>query len=281
MELAVSLNPRQPPATPGEAETVLAEAGRAADAGFPLFDAAVACAVHDAQGRAPADGYAVLEEATARLRWRLESQPCDEALAGAMSGDLRFAGEVLDYDHIDNADVLSVCERRRGMPVALGLIYLAAARPCGAPLAGVDFPNHFLLRLETEEGPIAIDPFGGGRVIMPSELVRRALHAGLPPHAADRLDDLMRPISDRRVLIRLQNNILVRARAAGDHARAERVSRRWAMLDPSDHRPWLDVAAACEALGRLGGALEALAIAQSLGGAAAGLARDRLRRRLN
>jgi regulator of sirC expression with transglutaminase-like and TPR domain len=143
------------------------------------------------------------------------------------------------------------------------------------------FPGHFLLRLETDEGPIAVDAFGGARVIMPSELVRRALHAGLPPGAADRLDDLMTPISDRRVLIRLQNNILVRARAAGDFARAERASLRWALLDPKDHRPWLDVAAAREAQGRLTGAVEALGRAQALGAAAAGVVRDRIRRRLN
>jgi regulator of sirC expression with transglutaminase-like and TPR domain len=116
---------------------------------------------------------------------------------------------------------------------------------------------------------------------MPSELVRRALHAGLPPGAAEHLEDLMRPISDRRVLIRLQNNILARAHAAGDHARAERASLRWALLDPADHRPWLDVAAAREAQGRLTGAVEALGHAQARGAVSAGVARDRLRRRLN
>lgn len=282
MELAVTASPpRRADLTGQDASAVLEAAGRVSDEAFPLFEAALACAVHDGAGRPCAPAWAVLDEAIARLRWRLETQSVDEALAGALAGDLRLAGEVLDYDHIDNADMLSVCERRRGMPVALGLLYLAAARPCELPLAGVDFPGHFLLRLETDEGPIAVDAFGGARVIMPSELVRLALHAGLPPAAADRLEDLMRPISDRRVLIRLQNNILVRARAIGDHARAERASLRWALLDPKDHRPWLDVASAREAQGRLTGAVEALSRAQALGAAGAGVARDRIRRRLN
>lgn len=281
MELALA-----EPAHRGELNPVddvvatLAEAGRAPDDRFPLFEAAVACARHD-EPRSSDQAYAVLAEGVERLKWRMESQSADEALAGALGGDLRLHGEVMDYDAIENADMLSVLARRRGMPVALGLFYLAAARRCGLALAGVDFPQHFLLRLETEEGPIALDPFGGGRVIMPSELVRRALHAGLPPQAADRLEELMKPISDRRVLIRLQNNILVRARAIGDHARAERASVRWALLDPADHRPWLDVAAAREAQGRVIGAVEALSKAQALGAAAAAVARDRLRRRLN
>lgn len=281
MELAVTASPPSSPLAGAEPSAVLVQAGQAGDDAFPLFDAAVACALDDVAGRPVAPANAVLDEAVERLRWRLESQNPDEALAGALAGDLRFAGEVLDYDHADNMDVLRVCERRRGMPVALGLLYLAAARRCDLPLTGVDFPGHFLLRLELDEGPVAVDAFDGARVIMPSELVRRALHACLPPGAADRLEDLMRPVSDRRVLIRLQNNIQVRAQSGGDFARAERASLRWALLDPRDHRPWLDVAAAREAQGRLTGAVEALGRAQALGSVAAGVARDRLRRRLN
>ena len=98
-----------------------------------------------------------------------------------MAGDLRLSGDIITYDHPDNTDILAVAERRRGFPVALGVFYLDAGRRCGLNLCGVDFPNHFLLRLETAEGPIALDPFSEGRVVMPSELTRRALHAGLTP----------------------------------------------------------------------------------------------------
>jgi regulator of sirC expression with transglutaminase-like and TPR domain len=286
MEIAVTAPSRTAPprrslARAEEALDLLAEAGRADDAQFPLFDAAVACALHDDDARSTDQAYAVMEEAISRLRWRLESQATDDALAGALAADLRLGGEVLNPEAADNADVISVCARRRGMPAALCVLYLAAARPCGLALTGSDFPGHFLLRLETDEGPIALDPFGGARVIMPSELVRRALHAGLPPQAAERLEDLMRPIPDRRVLIRLQNHVLARARAQGDLARAERASLRWALLDPKDHRPWLDVASAREAQGRLNGAVEALSRAEALGAAVAGVVRDKVRRRLN
>ena len=91
--------------------------------------------------------------------------------------------------------------RRKGLPVALGVFYLHVARRCGLMVQGVDFPGHFLLRIETEEGPLALDPFTEGRVVMPSELTRRALHAGLTPDVADRLDRLMAPVSDRHMLI--------------------------------------------------------------------------------
>ena len=140
------------------------------------------------------------------------------------------------------------------------------------------------MRIDTAEGPLALDPFSEGRVVLPSELTRRALLAGLLPHVAERLELLMAPASERAVLIRLQNNIFARASQAGDFARAERSALRRALLDPSDHRPWIDVAAAREGQGALAGALEALANAQRLDGGAAlaaRAARERMRLKLN
>jgi regulator of sirC expression with transglutaminase-like and TPR domain len=81
---------------------------------------------------------------------------------------------------------------------------------------------------------------------------------------ADRLDVLMAPVSDRQALIRLQNVLYSRAIRAGDYEGAERSALRRALLDPEDHRPWLDVAAAREKQGALTGALEALSRARSL-----------------
>ncbi len=267
--------------TRGEAETALEALGRRSEAEFVLWDAALLCAQHDDPARDCAGARAVVAEAADRLSRRLERQPCDEALADALCGDLDFSGDVLNYDDLANADMISVCQRRKGLPVALGVVFLTAARACGLDLQGADFPAHFLLRLEHEEGPLAVDPFAGGRVVMPSELVRRALHAGLTPGAADDLETLMNPIPDRRVLIRLQNNVYARAWHAGDYARAERTAIRRALLDPADHRPWIDVAAAREAQGALNGAMDAFSRAAELGGAPAGPARHRLRLKLN
>src|ERR1700761_1371201 len=267
-----------------ETERVLAAAGAASDADFPLLEAAVACALHEEPGR---DGDLVRSfsaDAAERLKGRLERESPEEALAETMAGDLRLAGDLISYDSPENADIIAVCERRRGLPVALGVLYLDAARRCGLAAQGVDFPGHFLLRVETDEGPLALDPFSEGRVVLPSELSRRALLAGLTPDVADRLELLMAPVSDRAVLIRLQNNIFARASNAGDHARAERSALRRALLNPTDHHPWLDVAAAREGQGALAGALLALAKAQEWDGGAAiaaRAARERVRLKLN
>ncbi|MDP1735883.1 MAG: transglutaminase family protein [Caulobacter sp.] len=267
-----------------EAEEFLAEVGQVADDAFPLFEAALACAVHEDPDRDAHAARAMADEGAERLAARLETESPEEAIAEAMAGDLRLQGDLMTYDHPDNTDVIAMADRRRGIPVSLGVFYLHAARRCELDVRGVDFPGHFLLRIETDEGPLALDPFSEGRVVLPSELSRRALRSGLTPDVAGRLDLLMAPTSDRSVAMRLQNTIFARARAAGDWPRAERSALRRALLDPADHRPWLDVAAAREGQGALAGALQALGRAQILDGGAtiaARAARERVRLRLN
>ncbi|WP_174299289.1 SirB1 family protein [Caulobacter sp. S45] len=267
-----------------QAEDALAAAGRAPDGRFPLYEAALSCALHEDSARDADAARRLVDEAQERLRRRLVGERPDDALGEALGGDLQLKGDLLTPHDPANADLIAVCDRRRGLSIALGLIYLEAGRRAGLTLAGVDFPGHFLLRVETGEGPVALDPFSGGAVVMPSELTRRALSAGLMPGVGDRLDALMAPAGDRQIVLRLQSLIFARAMRAGDHEGAERAALRRGLIDPGDPCPWLDVATAREAQGRLTGALEALHQAKTLSGLAAGPAEWaslRVRRRLN
>ncbi len=267
-----------------EAEQVLAAAGEAEDDAFPLLEAAIACAIHDYPFRDPEPVRTLAAHAVERLAERTVSESPDDALTETMASDLRLNGDLLRHDDPGNTDIIDVAERRRGLSAALAVFYIHAAAAAGVICRGVDFPGHFLLRVETPDGAVALDPFSQGRVVMPSELTRRALLAGLTPHVADRLDLLMAPVSDRQALIRLQNMLFVRAMQREDHEGAERSAIRRAWLDPEDHRPWLDVTAAREKQGALAGALAALDRARGLSGPGETHLRtvqDRIRMRLN
>lgn len=267
-----------------EAEQVLIEAGTVEDDAFPLLEAAIACAIHDYPFRDPAPVRTLAAAAADRLAERIAHESPDDALVETMACDLRLNGDLLHYDDPANTDVIDVAERRRGLSAALAVFYIHAAAQAGLICRGVDFPGHFLLRLETPDGAVALDPFSQGRIVMPSELTRRALLAGLTPHVADRLDLLMAPVTDRQALIRLQNMLFARALKREDFEGAERSAIRRALLDPGDHRPWLDAATAREKQGALAGALEALDRARGLDGqgeAHMRPAHDRIRLRLN
>jgi regulator of sirC expression with transglutaminase-like and TPR domain len=94
-----------------EAEAVLAQAGQGADEAFPLLDCAIACAIHDYPFR-DADGVRILaDHAAQRLKERAANESPDDALTEALAGDLRLNGDLLNYDHPANTDVIDVAER--------------------------------------------------------------------------------------------------------------------------------------------------------------------------
>jgi regulator of sirC expression with transglutaminase-like and TPR domain len=71
-----------------------------------------------------------------------------------------------------------VLERRRGQPLALGLIALELARGLEIPLVGVNFPGHFLMRVPGADH--LLDPCGGRR-LYPNDC-RELLHRQYGPN---------------------------------------------------------------------------------------------------
>src|SRR5688572_20761300 len=57
-----------------------------------------------------------------------------------------YSGDELTYDDLQNANLMRVVDRRKGLPVALGILYLHAARGQGWDCVGLAFPGHFLVR---------------------------------------------------------------------------------------------------------------------------------------
>src|SRR6202012_5162919 len=58
-----------------------------------------------------------------------------------------YSGDELTYDDLQNANLMRVIDRRKGLPVALGILYLDVARAQGWDAIGLGFPGHFLIRL--------------------------------------------------------------------------------------------------------------------------------------
>ncbi len=119
-----------------------------------------------------------------------------------------YSGDSLTYDSLQNANLMRVIDRRKGLPVALGILYLHTARAQGWDMQGLNFPGHFLLRLHHAGERAVIDPFNGGRTLGPGDL--RQLLRALIGGAAELSPDFTRPVSNREVLLRLQNNIKTR-----------------------------------------------------------------------
>src|ERR1700730_4158564 len=75
-----------------------------------------------------------------------------------------YSGDELTYDDLQNANLMRVVERRKGLPVALGILYLHTARAQGWDSVGLAFPGHFLIRLTDAAERLILDPFHGGQI---------------------------------------------------------------------------------------------------------------------
>ena len=175
------------------------------------------------------------------------------ALAGLIGGRHGYAGDVETYDDLANANLIRVIERRRGLPVALGVIWLHAARAAGWDAHGVDFPAHFLIALEGKAVQAVIDVFAGGATLDARDL--RVLLKRVEGEQAELRPGLLRPMSARRVLLRLQNNIMTRRLQAGDLPGALTCTEDMLRIAPDHADLWRQAAVMNQRLDRVGAAL--------------------------
>jgi regulator of sirC expression with transglutaminase-like and TPR domain len=176
-----------------------------------------------------------------------------EALSGLLTGKYGFRGDAETYDSLDNANLIQVIERRKGLPVALGIIWLHAARAAGWDAHGIDFPGHFLIGLDGRGGQLVIDVFDGGTPLEARSL--RALIKRVQGEAAELKPGILRPMSTRAVLLRLQNNIKTRRLAGGDLEGAVVCAEDMLRIAPEFASLWREVGIMHQRLGAVRAAL--------------------------
>lgn len=184
-----------------------------------------------------------------------------------------YLGDAEGFDDPDNADLMRVIDRRRGVPVSLGVLWLHVARAQGWEAHGLNFPGHFLMRLDCDGGErLIIDPFHGGRVVDVAEL--RALLKAVTGPAAELTPQVHSPLGNRDILVRLHNTIKMRHLDAGSVDRALATVEQILLLAPRDHRLWREAGLMHMRLGDLERALDRLDTYLSL--APPGTDRDRI-----
>jgi regulator of sirC expression with transglutaminase-like and TPR domain len=178
------------------------------------------------------------------------------ALAYVMAEQHGYAGDRRTYDDLLNASLMGVIDRRKGLPVALGILYLHAARAQGWRAVGINFPGHFLVAIEDDDERVILDPFEGGtQVDLPR--LQMMLKTALGPDA-ELQPEFYASMTNRGVLLRLQNNIKKRVLDAGDQARAASVLEGMLAIAPELPDLWREAAELRAELGEMRSALQAL-----------------------
>jgi regulator of sirC expression with transglutaminase-like and TPR domain len=135
------------------------------DDSLPLLEAAAAIA----QDEYPdLDVQAVLgdvDQLLARLRRRC-AEDADalqrlRVLNQFFFRDMGFGGNVNNYYDPDNSYLNVMLKTRRGIPITLAVLWLELAQGLNLKARGINFPGHFMVKVNLPNGQVVIDPFTG------------------------------------------------------------------------------------------------------------------------
>ena len=137
-----------------------------------------------------------------------------EALVQIIARRYGYGGNEGVFGELESANLCHVIDNRRGLPVAIGILYIQTARAQGWSATGIDFPGRFLIRLEINGERRIFDAFNDGVTLQPHEL-RTMLKAAIG-NDAELIPDYYADLDNRGILLRLENYCKVR------HLKAER-----------------------------------------------------------
>lgn len=197
--------------------TEFALAARVHDDALDLETLAVGIARIGNPGVDRAAVHATLDEMAARVAEAVDLRAAPDRLATgfarALVVDLGFHGEPEAGQTPEGSYLDRVLERRTGLPILLGVVWILVADRLGVPIRGVSYPGHFLVCLDAPGARIYLDPFHHGAVRDAGELLAR-----LGPRAADR--KVLEPAGVRAIVARMLANLKNLWVDRGDHAHA-------------------------------------------------------------
>ena len=153
--------------------------------------------------------------------------------------DLGFRGNSAHYDDPRNSYLNEVLDRRLGIPITLAVVYLELGKRLSFPLAGVNFPHHFLVRSTQGDEPLFVDPFANGAFVDGKSLGER-----LPVIEGRRLElapEFIEPTSSLHILARMLRNLKRLHFQAREFSTAIRWAEKIAYLQPDEAENYRDL----------------------------------------
>jgi regulator of sirC expression with transglutaminase-like and TPR domain len=135
----------------------------------------------------------------ATLRERLE------AVSDLLYREEGFHGNRENYYDPLNSYLNEVLHRRTGIPITLGIVYMAVAQAAGLPVYGVSAPGHFVLGCQDLTERLFVDPFTGGDVLSINACRRRIERINEEPGSVE--EEHLRPAGVREIAVRVLRNL--------------------------------------------------------------------------
>ncbi|NQV84920.1 MAG: tetratricopeptide repeat protein [Rhodospirillales bacterium] len=178
-----------------------------------------------------------------------------EALVQVIIRRYGYAGSDAVFDDLDAANLMRVIDHRSGLPVAIGILFIATARAQGWQATGLDFPGRFLVRFEAGGQCKIIDPFGGGEVDAPA---MRGMFKAIAGNHVELTPEHYRDMGNRDILLRLQGNIKARLLQRGRFDDAAEVIETMLLFAPNQTDLWREAGLLHARLDHINDAIRAL-----------------------
>ena len=232
-----------------EALAWLETQGSKPDSEINLFEACLALAIQDHDGIGIGiDSY---RQHMRKLATDLEQTHLD--ITGTMPSSLEkqiqsyqlcfaqkhgYAGDIARYENPENSDIIRVIDRRLGLPITLAILCIQMGRDIGWQVHGLNFPGHFLVRIDFGGNRAIMDPFQACKSLNAAEM--REILKKMLGAQAELSSDYYEPASNRDILVRLHNKIKLRLIEAEQDEPALKSVLVMQKLMPKEYRLDLD-----------------------------------------
>ena len=117
-----------------------------------------------------------------------------------------FTGNTDNYYALGNNFLNFVLDKKTGIPITLGVVYIEVGRRAGLPLVGVNFPGHFLVRYQREHLDILLDVFENGSLMCEDSL--RAKLQETHDESVPLKSSMLAEATDKEILARILRNLM-------------------------------------------------------------------------
>ena len=166
------------------------------------------------------------------------AKACLDAISYVLRDTHDYKGDSETYDDLQNANLIRVIERRKGLPISLCILSLHVGRAQGWTLNGLALPGHFLCRIEHGGEHLIFDPFDNFKALDAKDI--RALIKRTAGINAELAAQYFEPATNRDILIRLLNNIKFRQIEEEDYAGGLLSVQLSQIIDPDEYRLYLE-----------------------------------------
>lgn len=160
------------------------------------------------------------------------------ALKHIIADKAGYDGDHQDTNNLLNADMIAAIERLKGQAIILSILYIQSARAQGWQVDGLNIPGHFLVRLAKDGRLLIFDPFNRAALVQAPD-IRAFVKQALGPQA-EISSSYFEPVSNREILITLQNIVKSRQIEASDYEAALETIQCMRLIDPQEYRLLLD-----------------------------------------